>query len=173
MDITRFCCVYVMFKKFNFNIKQAVYNVKRSFMTIITLALAISMIAGLFYYFDAFEREALRSSSQFDMFSDLNLIHASSTQQLECSNAFQFTDAQVYDSLQDVDLEVEATYKYQIMGGGLNPSTSYIYADHSNNTELLDKGLAPLQYIRFHAYQLDNNFYDSERFGQFFRIMES
>ena len=60
MGRSRVCCEFVMFQKFNFNLKQAVFNVKRSLMTIITLALAISMIAGLFYYFDAFEREALQ-----------------------------------------------------------------------------------------------------------------
>ena len=58
-----------MFQKLDFNFKQAVFNVKRSVMTIITLTLAISMIAGLFYYFDAFEREASQSSTRFGSFS--------------------------------------------------------------------------------------------------------
>ena len=29
-----------------------------------------------------------------------------------------------------------------------------------------------LEYVRFHTYQLDNDFYQSNRFNQFFQIME-
>ncbi len=140
-------------------------------MTIITLALAISMIAGLFYYFDAFEREALRSSSQFDMFADLNLLHSSSTQQLNCSDTFQFTDAEVYNSLNNAELEVEDAFKYQFVSGTAVSVTAYLYENHTDRIDLLAKGLQSTEYVRFHSYQLDTAFYESNRFSSFFRIM--
>ncbi|MHA1451880.1 MAG: FtsX-like permease family protein, partial [Promethearchaeota archaeon] len=160
-----------MFQKFSFNLKQAIYNVKRSFITILTLALAISMIAGLFFYFDSFEREAAHSTSQFNMFSDLNLLHSSSTRQLECSSTFQFTDAQVYESLDSARLEVEASFKYQSIGSS-DFLGSYLFVDHSGRPDLLSQGMNDFEAFEFHGYQLDNNFYQSGRFSQFFRIIE-
>ncbi|MHA1453827.1 MAG: hypothetical protein ACTSRD_13275, partial [Promethearchaeota archaeon] len=160
-----------MFQKFSFNVKQAIFNVKRSLMTIITLALAISMIAGLFYYFDAFEREALRSSSQFDMFSDINLVHTSSTQELNCSNTFDITDADVYSSLSNAELEIETQYRYQTISS-LGSLSSSLYANHTNRPDLTSQGLREMETVRFHAFQLDTSFYQSNRFSSFFEIKE-
>ncbi|TFG20774.1 MAG: ABC transporter permease, partial [Promethearchaeota archaeon] len=174
MGRSRVCCEFVMFQKFNFNIRQAIYNVKRSFMTILTLTIAISMVAGLFFYFDAFEREAAQSTSQFSTFSDLNLLHSSSTRQLECSNTFQFTDAGVYISLDNAQLEVEAAYKYQTISSTSYPPFlgSFVFVDHSSRPDLLSQGLNSFEYFRFHSFQLDNNFYQSKRFTQFFNMIE-
>ncbi len=165
------CRENVMFQKFSFNFKQAIFNVKRSLMTIITLALAISMIAGLFYYFDAFEREALRSSSEFDMFSDVNLVYASTSQDLNCTSAFDITDAEVYSSLSSVDLEIEAYFKYQIIRASGSLSAS-LYANHTNRPDLTSQGLQEIEYVPFHAYQLEDSFYQSNRFNSFFEIKE-
>ena len=75
-----------MFRNTKFKVSQAVYNVRKSVMMIITLALAISMISGLFVYFDSYERGVLQSSSQyFDSVADLNLVHKETYQNLFCS----------------------------------------------------------------------------------------
>ncbi len=157
-----------MFQKFGFNIRQAFFNVRRSLMTIITLALAISMIAGLFYYFDAFERDALRSSTQFDMFADLNLIHSSSNQQINCSEKFDLTDYSVYSSVAESELEIESTFKYQ----SISSLNTLIYANHTNRPDLLALGLYYIQYFRLNLYSFDENFYESYRFTQFFRLLD-
>jgi len=158
-----------MLQKLGFHVRQSIFNVKRSLMTIITLALAISMIAGLFYYFDAFERDALRTSVQFDTFTDLDLLHSSGIRQLDCSNTFAFTDDDVYNNINRIDeLKIESIYRYQSIGS----SRAYVYGNHSNRPDLLAQGLNEIEYFELLTYQFDESFYESKRFTQFFQIIE-
>lgn len=130
------------------------YNVRRSLMTILTLAIAISMIAGLFYYFDAFERDALRSSSQFDMFADFTVSHNKNYQQVNCSAVFEMTDSSVIESFAATNLEVQNIYRYLTIGA----DRAYFYNEY--------------EYFSLYTIIFDQNFYNSSRFSQFYKIVE-
>ncbi|WP_457559250.1 FtsX-like permease family protein [Candidatus Harpocratesius sp.] len=136
--------------KLSFYIKESWKYVNDSKLAILTLAIAISMVAGFGYYFDSAQFFIMQETNYnvFDYCAQINNPNAKNlnfsitSSEIEVENAFLSSN-----------LEIEHSYYYQLY---TNPRL-FLY-------------LSQNKYNGFTWYLVETDFFNSERFSQYFQI---
>lgn len=154
-----------MIKHLSFYTRQALSNIKRSIFIILGLSIAISMIAGLQFYFDSSEELAIRNS--YTRMDDFDI--SFTTNEINFISSYYKRNS-VLNAIQSSKLDLESKTDYLIMYSPQNAGYK-IFRNFSDNQELLDLGLESIDTSLLKLAFFGNDFYSSNRFDQYINII--
>lgn len=138
--------------KVSFYIKESIKYVKDSKLAILTLAIAVGMVAGFGYYFDSAQYYIIQETNYntFDYVVDFNSQNAHNLN-------FSFGDHEQYVEklFLNSNLKIEDSFYYQIYEN----SRLFLY-------------LSKNKYSRFSWILMENKWFESQRFSNYFEIVK-
>ncbi|MHA1887148.1 MAG: FtsX-like permease family protein [Promethearchaeota archaeon] len=163
---------------FKFYIGKSFLNLKRKWLVILSIGLAISTVVGLNYYSRALFSSKFDDS--FDFFQDFEISHTqiygehhSAIPKLRYSYNFQKDYQDIMKRIEQSSLDLEGVYQYGIlsMEEGFWVHNEWRSVDLSSTTSVLDYH-RKLNATEIEFFVSDENFYLSSRFNKFFKVIE-
>ncbi|WP_457559249.1 FtsX-like permease family protein [Candidatus Harpocratesius sp.] len=158
--------------------KKSIYNLKNQWLIIFSISIAISMIVGLSFYNNALFSYQFNKS--FDFVPDFEISHKqiygehhSAIPKLEYSLNFEKDYNEVMNAISRSSLQIEKVCQYGILSieegfwvhnqwATINPLSTVSLFDYQRKLNATE-----IEFIVF-----DNNFYNSSRFKQYFKVIE-
>ena len=122
-----------MFNRIIFYFRQASSNLKRSILIILSISIAISMVAGALYYSNSFEETSLTNG--FSNVTDISVYSYSSA--IDFSSNLVNSYSKITDAVNQSGLDIVSSFEY----GFLDKSSNYIYRDFSNSSSVENMSL--------------------------------
>jgi ABC-type lipoprotein release transport system permease subunit len=152
-----------MGSRFDFYIKQSFKNIRKSVLIIIGLGMAISMVAGIGYYSDAYQKYSLDQS--FTQIVDFNVIYRKDG--VRINETYGGTDDTIKSYMEQQDLNLEKIVNFHLIS---SYSTKF-YRNFSGIPASQLDGLAVYEETTFNVMYFDEGFYNSYRFNEYFEII--
>ncbi|MHA1672250.1 MAG: FtsX-like permease family protein [Promethearchaeota archaeon] len=162
----------------NFYLKKSLQNIKQQWLVILSIGISISLVAGLGYYIEGVY--AYQFEDSFQYVQDMEISHLQSYGEghsaiplLEYSNNFQKENSQITQLLQNSGLNIKQICQYGMLSmeegvwvhgdwekvNVIDSTSEFDYKRKMNATEI--------EFVVF-----DEKFYSSDRFKEYFKIIE-
>ncbi len=157
----------IMVNNLGFYTRQALSNVKRSVFIILGLSIGISMFAGVLFYFDSYEAEALKNS--FTRMDDFYL--QITYDEINFSTSHISVNGGILDAINSSKLDLENKTECFTMISSRDYGGVNIFRNFSNNPELLDLGLESFDTSLLKFALFGDDFYSSARFDDYINVI--
>lgn len=145
-----------MFNRIIFYFRQASSNLKHSILIILSISIAISMVAGVLYYNDSFKEDSFNNG--LNNIIDFNV--GSSNFQINFSSSLMDNYTTISQAVDKSGIDIKNSFEY----GFLDTGSCYIYRDLLNGSKNDN--------ISLNVFMTDNNFYETDAFSHFFTLYE-
>ncbi|QEE16508.1 FtsX-like permease family protein [Promethearchaeum syntrophicum] len=156
-----------MGNRLSFYFSQGSKNLRKSFLIIIGLSLALSMVSGISLYIDSYQKNLVTES--FEQIIDFNVGYSYYNSYKEnISDNFQAYDSSVISLIENSEnIDVESHFRYFLLNSydfNFYKNYSQLYGLDFHDHETVDGNFANMGLF-------DEQFYTSKRFDQYFSII--